>query len=214
MLRAPESSCGSAHRWPWVLWVRGEEQCLSVVCVVIDSEITGMLLCWALSLQVPVLVLALQVLMPVSEWGHMRRGKAVASASRELLLTAEKLDTEHSKKVTARLNKRLSCFCSLKNCSFFGCRFSKNQWLIQAVSQKEKWGWSLLTGRNSSCQIRSYWSEYLPAVLHFPFCYSVVPFPRKFSGFTVNVLSLLIISCACLHSEQLNAVRQLQKELQ
>lgn len=44
------------------------------------------------------LVLALRVLMPVSEWGHMRRGKAVASASRELLLTAEKLDTEHSKK--------------------------------------------------------------------------------------------------------------------
>lgn len=212
VLRAPDSSCGSAHRvtlsalgqgrgavpeshlgsdWPW-----NHKNALLLSC-----QPAGPSACPRFASADG------QCLNGVTRSGET----AVTSASTELLLTAEKLDTEHSKKVTAGLSKS-PCFCSLKNCSFFDCRFSKNQWLIQAVSQKEKWGWSLLTGRNSSCQIQSYWSEYLPEVLHFPFHYSVIPFPREFAGFTVSILSLLMISCACLHSEQLNAVRVLQLE--
>lgn len=69
---------------------------------------------------------------------------AVTSAGKELLLTSEKLDTEHSKKQSrCEAKQEAELLLSLKNCSpfcFFHCRFSKNRWLIRAVSQKEKWG--------------------------------------------------------------------------
>lgn len=161
----PEGSCSSARRLPMSALGMGVMPKCNLCSNWLQNHGNAFLLN---SPQVPALILLhkwwCRCQNEVTGLGEI--ATAVTSASKKLLLTShEKLDTEYFKKQTLCQDKQeAELLLPLENCSpfwFFDCRFSKNQWLIRAVSQREKWAWSLSTGRNSSCQIQSYSSEYL-----------------------------------------------------
>lgn len=128
---------------------------------------------------------------------------AVKSARKELLLASKKLDTEHSKKAKSLLNwtRGWAAFVSEELLTFliFWLQVFQKPMADSGCLTEGEMGLIFVNWKELIMSNTKLLKWVLLAFLCFPLhLYSLFPFPRKFSGFTVNISVLAhYFLCMC-----------------